>query len=97
MYNPVLDPMVPQLAVHVAAALAVNCSVPLTVTVGFRGLIVNVVLPGAYPVSATVCGLFDAESFNTSIADRFPGAAGANTTFAVQLADAARVDPQVFE
>jgi hypothetical protein len=88
--------MPPQLAVHDADALAVNCSVPLIVTVGFSGLIVNVPL-GAYPVNATVCGVFVAESLNISVADRFPVVVGAKTTFAVQLAEAARVDKQVFE
>lgn len=32
-----------------------------------------------------------------SVAVRFPAVVGANATFAVQLADAGRLDPQVFE
>lgn len=95
-YSPVLDPIVPQLAVQIEAALAVNCNVPLTATVGFTGLIVKVP-PGAYPVSATVCGLPVAESLNMRVAERFPEVTGAKTMFAVQLAEAASVDPQVFE
>jgi hypothetical protein len=48
----VLLPIVPQVAVQVDAELAVNCKVPFTLTVGFCGLIVNVVPP--VPFNATV-------------------------------------------
>lgn len=49
------------------------------------------------PVSATVCGLFVAESVNWSCAERFPVVVGAKTMLAVQLADAASEEPHVFE
>lgn len=53
--------------------------------------------PEPSPVSATVCGEFVAESLKFSVAVRVPLAVGANTMLAVQLAPAARLDPQVFE
>ena len=87
-------PIVPQLAVHVAAALAVNCNVPFMATVGFCGDMVNPDAP-PFPETATDCGLPLAESVNRRIALRAPAAVGAKMTFAVQLADAASVGPQV--
>ena len=89
-----LLPIVPQLAVQLDGALAVNCNVLLTATVGFRGEIVSVEeVP--LPESATTCGLFAAESVKLRVALRVPQAVGLNTTEATQLADAARLVPQV--
>jgi hypothetical protein len=90
----VLLPIVPQLAVHVDGALAVNCNVLLTTTVGFSGEIVSVE-EAPEPESATVCGLFAAESVKLRVAVRVPPAVGLNTTEATQLADAARLVPHV--
>jgi hypothetical protein len=47
------------------------------------------------PVSATVCGLLVAESVNPRVAARVPSPVGLNTTAAEQLAEAARLVPQV--
>lgn len=88
-------PIVPQVAVQVDGALAVNCNVPFTATVGFNGEIVNVVdVPE--PESATLCGLPVAESAKLSVALRVPAAVGLKTTDAVQFAEAARLAPHVF-
>jgi hypothetical protein len=86
-------PIVPQLAAHVAAALAVNCRVPFTANVGFCGDRVNPDVP--VPESATDCGLPLAESANRRIALRAPAVVGAKMMFALQLADGAREVPQV--
>lgn len=47
------------------------------------------------PVRATDCGLLGAVSVNFNVADRAPDAVGLKTTVALQLAEAARVAPQV--
>ena len=47
------------------------------------------------PESATVCGLLVAVSVKLSVAVRVPVAAGLNRIVAVQLADAARLEPHV--
>jgi hypothetical protein len=60
-------------------------------------LTVPLVPPGAKPDSATVCGVFVAESLKSSVAVRVPPVVGANVIFAEQLAPAARLVPQVFE
>ena len=70
-----------------------------TVTVAnesVEGLAVSV-LVGDVPVpeSVTVWGLLLSESTNVSVAVLLPVAVGAKTTFTVQLADAARLLPQV--
>ena len=84
---------IPQLAVHVAGAFAENCIISFTTTVGFTGTIANAT---SFPVNATVCGLFVAESVNVSVAVRVPDAAGVNVTLTVQFPDPAKVVPQVF-
>lgn len=63
------------------------------------GLIDTVPLepPGAYPDSATDCGVFVAESLNSNAAVRVPPVVGAKVMFAVQLLPAARLVPHVFE
>jgi len=53
--------------------------------------------PGAYPESATVCGLGLAESLKFTVAVSVPLVSGAKMMFAVQLAETARVEPHVFE
>jgi hypothetical protein len=55
------------------------------------------VLLGAKPDSATVCGLGVALSLKFKVAVRVPLTVGAKSTFTVQLAETARLDPQVFE
>lgn len=94
VYSPLLAPTVPHVAVHVEGALAVNCRVPFTATDGFIGEIVRVV-DEPVPESATVCGLFVAESVKLRVAVRVPAAVGLNTIEAVQLADAPRLVEQV--
>jgi len=54
-------------------------------------------LLGAYPESATVCGLGLALSLKFSVAVCVPLTVGAKMMPAVQLADGARLVPQVFE
>lgn len=48
------------------------------------------------PVRATCCGLPDASSLKFSVAVRVPEVVGLKRMVAAQLADAARVEPQVF-
>jgi len=54
-----------------------------------------VVPPVPFPVSVMVCGLPVAESVKLSVAARAPAVVGAKTTLTVQLAEAARLAPQV--
>jgi hypothetical protein len=62
------------------------------------GLAVRVLVAAVpVPESVTVCGLPLAESSKLSVAVLLPVVVGAKTTFTVQLADAARLFPQVFE
>lgn len=49
------------------------------------------------PVSDAVCGLLATLSETVSVAERAPVVVGLNTTVTVQLADAARVAPQVLD
>ena len=86
--------IVPQVAVHVTAALAEKATVPFTDTDGVNGEIVRVVAP--VPVNETDCGLLLAPSVKRRVAERAPATVGLNITEAVQLADAARLAPQVF-
>ena len=58
-----------------------------------EGLVLTLDAPD--PESATVCGLPVPESVNVSVAVRVPAAVGLNATDAVQLAEAARLVPQV--
>jgi len=90
----VLLPIVPHVAVHVAAALAVNCTVPFTATVGFVGEMLNAVVEPV-PERETFCGLLVAESTKLNVAVRVPAAVGLKTMDAAQLAEAARLVPQV--
>ena len=62
-------------------------------TTGLIGSIWNAAGPA--PESATVCGLPLPESAKLSMAVRAPDMVGLNTTFTVQLAAAARLEPQV--
>ncbi|HEX5235717.1 MAG TPA: hypothetical protein VFW25_10350 [Silvibacterium sp.] len=48
------------------------------------------------PERDTCCGLFDAVSVTASVAVRVPEVVGLKSTVTVQLADAARLEPQVF-
>lgn len=92
-----IDELVPFVTVVVSAPLVEpTFTVPNESDVG---LIVTLPLvpPGAYPDSATVCGLGVAESSKFSVAVRVPLTVGANVMFAVQLAPAARLAPHVFE
>jgi hypothetical protein len=52
---------------------------------------------GAKPERATVCGLGVALSLKFKVAVRVPLTVGAKRTFTVQVAEGARLDPQVFE
>jgi hypothetical protein len=91
--RPVLPPIDPHEAFHVAAAVAENWSVAFSATDGFTGAMENALVPN--PDSATVCGLLLAESVKLRVAVRVPAATGLNTIVAVQLEDAARLEPQV--
>ena len=55
------------------------------------------VVPPPVPVSATDWGLLDAVSVKLRVADRAPVAVGLKTTVAVQLAEAAKLAPQVLD
>ena len=92
--RPVLS-IVPQVADHVAAALAVKLIVPLGATVGVKGDIVRVDVPVPNPVSPTTCGLLLAPSVNITLALREPAAVGLNAIVAEQLAPAAKLAPHV--
>lgn len=65
--------------------------------VGLTDALPPEVLDGAEPESATVCGLGLAESLKFKVAVLVPLTVGAKMIFTVQVADAARLDPQVFE
>jgi hypothetical protein len=54
-------------------------------------------LAGANPDNPVVCGLGLAESLKFKVAVNVPPVVGANAIFAVQLAPAPRLDPQVFD
>jgi hypothetical protein len=84
----------PQVADHVTSVVAENCSASFTVTLALVGAIVN---PddGPDPDNETICGLPLPESANDSVAVRVPLAVGLKTTLAEQLAEAARLVPQV--
>ena len=71
-----------------------NWIVPFSATVGLKGAMENVAVEPV-PVSETDCGLFVAESVKLSNAVRAPAAVGLKTIDAVQLAEAARLAPQV--
>jgi hypothetical protein len=86
-------PIEPQEADHATSSVVENCNDWLTITVGFAGSIVNA--EGVVPDRDTLCGLLLAESVNTRVEVRVPGTDGLKTIVAVQLADAARVVPQV--
>ena len=58
-----------------------------------EGLVLTLDVP--VPESATVCGLLLAVSAKVRVAARLPVVVGANTTPAVQLAETARLGPQV--
>jgi hypothetical protein len=81
---------------------------PLIRVTDWLGLLAPTVVPGnvrlvglaatppvPQPVSATVCGLPPSESLKLNVAVREPGAVGPKSRFTVQLADAARLAPQV--
>ena len=69
---------------------------PTTVEAKDRLAGLTVTVPAApRPVKATVCGLLPSESLKLSVAVRVPVAVGPNRIFAVQLAPAASVVPQV--
>jgi len=84
----------PHDADHVTLMVAENCSASFTTTVGLIGSISNEE-EGPEPDSATVCGLPEPESANDSVAVRVPLTVGLKTTLAEQLADGARLVPQV--
>jgi hypothetical protein len=67
----------------------------LTATVGLSGEIVIPVAAIPNPESATVCGLLVAVSVKLRVAVRVPVVVGEKTTVAVQVAEAARLVPQV--
>ena len=90
---PVVLVIDPQDADQVTSIVAENCNASLTITSGPVGSIANA--EGPEPESVTVCGLPVPESANDKVALRVPLAVGLNTTLAVQVADAARLLPQV--
>jgi hypothetical protein len=69
---------------------------PTTAAVNVR-LVGMTLTMGAFaiPESVTVCGLFPAESLNETLAMRVPTAVGVNIMLTVQLAEPARLAPQV--
>ncbi|HEY1580288.1 MAG TPA: hypothetical protein VGF82_24755 [Terracidiphilus sp.] len=92
----VIDELVPFVSVTDFPALAVpTFTLPNERLVGLA--VTDPEAAGAYPVSVTFCGVLLAESLKFSVAERFPVAVGANVMFAVQLADAPRLVPHVFE
>lgn len=65
--------------------------------VGLTDALPPVVPPVPSPESATVCGVGTALSLKFSVAVRVPLTVGAKMMLAVQLAETARLDPQVLE
>jgi hypothetical protein len=91
----VMAAVVPLLRVADCAGLvAPGAVLPNDRVVGLA-LTVPPVVPVPVPDSATVCGLLLAVSVKLRVAVRVPVVVGANTMVAVQLAEAARVVPQV--
>jgi hypothetical protein len=93
--NKPVPSIVPQVADHVAAALAVKLIVPPGATVGVSGDIVREDVPVPNPVSPTTCGLLLAPSVNITLALREPATVGLNAIVAEQLAPTAKLAPQV--
>ena len=87
--------MVPHVAVHATLAVAVNCSVAFTSTVGLVGAMERVVSALPDPERVAVCGLFPAESANTRLAVRVPEADGVKAMVTEQLDEAIKVEPHV--
>lgn len=88
--------IVPHVAAHVTLAVAVNCSVALTSTVGLVGAMERVVTaPLPDPERVAVCGLLPAESVNTRLAVRVPEADGVKVMVTEQLDEAVKVDPHM--
>ena len=91
----VMAAVVPSLRVADCAGLvAPGAVLPNDRVVGLA-LTVPPVVPVPVPDSATVCGLLLAVSLKFRVAVRVPVVVGEKTMVAVQLADAARVVPQV--
>jgi hypothetical protein len=85
----------PHVVDQVTDALAVNCCVPIACSETDEGVTVNCPAVTTDPDSATVCGLFVAESVKLNVAVRVPVAVGLNTTEAAQFPAAARLVPHV--
>jgi hypothetical protein len=85
--------MVPHVVFHVTFAVAVNCSVAFTSTVGFVGAIESVDATATDPERDAVCGLVAALSVNTRLAVRVPEAEGVKVMVAEQLDPEIKVDP----
>jgi len=92
---PEVLPIDPQDADQVTSVVAENSRALFTITTGFVGTIWNA--PGFDPESETVWGLLLALSAKDKVAFRAPDAVGLNATLAVQLAEAVRLAPHVFE
>jgi hypothetical protein len=85
--------IVPHVVVHVTLAVAVNCRVAFTSTVGFVGAIESVDATATDPERLAVCGLLAALSVNTRLAERVPDADGVKVIVAEQLDPETNVDP----
>ena len=89
--------MVPQEAVQVTPALAVNCCVAPSARVTLLGeMVSDVGAPEPIPESATSCGLFVALSAIERVAVRVPLPVGLKRRVSVQEVEPARLEPQVF-
>jgi hypothetical protein len=93
VYTPDVLPIDPHDADHVTSSVAENCRASFTMTTGLIGTIWNAAGPA--PERVTFCGLPLPESAKLSVAVRVPDTDGLNTTLTVQLAAAARLEPQV--
>jgi hypothetical protein len=102
--SPAFAPAIAMLLTVTAEAVALvrttDCDAvlePTTVLANVRldGLGVRLLGTTPKPVSAAVWGLLPAESVNCRVAERFPVVVGAKAMLALQLDEAANVDPQV--
>ncbi len=101
--SPLLDPEIATLLILIAAGPPLLSVTVWAALVSPTVVAANVRLPGATvafageptPDNATVCGLLPAASVNASVAVREPAAVGLKVMLTVQVADPARLAPQV--
>ena len=101
--SPAFAPAIPMLLILTAdvpplVRVTVCAALVASIFVAVNARLAGATLTAAWapvPESATVCGLFPAESLNVRVAVCAPAAEGVNTMLTVQVADPARFAPQL--